>query len=103
MWETIAEVVSLTRLFCEKGMEVIPEIVRMPELAERRAEPSRNFRAQVRFRAGGTDVHAAVDEAIDQRADDFRPVEHFAASAPDVGREAIEVQDLSVEKDDRNF
>jgi hypothetical protein len=64
---------------------------------------ARNPRAQVGFRPGGRDVHPAVDQSIDQSADDFGAVHDLAAPASDVSREAIEVLDLSIEKDDRNL
>ena len=63
----------------------------------------RDPRAQVGFRPRGRDVHSAVDQSVDQRTDDLGAVQDLAALAADVGREAIEMLDLSIEENDGNF
>ena len=69
----------------------------------RRAEAARDARAQVGFRGGRGDVHAAVDQSIDERPDDFGAVQHLAALAADLDGKTIEVVNLAVEEDHRHF
>ena len=69
-------------------------------LAVGAAQASGNARAQVRLGRGTGDVHSAVEQTVNQRADDFGAVQHFAALAADIDGESIEVDDLTVEQDD---
>jgi hypothetical protein len=69
-------------------------------LSERRAQPPCDARPQIGFRSCRRDVHAAVDEAVDQGADDLGPVQKFAALAAKVGGEVVEVKDLTIEEHD---
>ena len=55
---------------------------------------------QIGFRPDGRDVHAAVEQAIDQRADNFRAVQHLAALRADIRRKPVEVVNLSIEEND---
>src|SRR5947208_1227516 len=50
-----------------------------------RAQPSRDACPEIGFRAAAGDVHAAVDQAVDERADDLGPVEHLAAASTNIG------------------
>ena len=69
--------------------------------AVRGGEPARDASAQVGFRTDGADVHAALDQRVDQRADDFSPIQRFPGSG--ARRQTIEVQDLTVEQNDRDL
>ena len=71
--------------------------------AVRRAEPPGDARSQIGFGAGAGDVHAALDQAVDQRADDFRTVHRLAVFCAHVFREAIEIVNLAIEQDDRHL
>src|SRR5262245_49280922 len=93
-----------TRGARKKGMELIRQTGRMRRrLPERAAEPACHSCAQIGFRSGAGDVHSAVDEAVDQRADDFRAVQHLAVLAADFRRQLIEMEDLTIEEHDRHF
>ena len=71
--------------------------------AVRSAKPPGDARAQVGFRAGAGDVHAALNQAIDERADDLGTVHPLAVPVAHVFREAVERMNLAVEEDDRHF
>jgi hypothetical protein len=71
--------------------------------AEGRAQTACDARAKVGFRACRGNVHSAVNQAVDERPDDFGPINRFAVLAPDIGREPVEVDDLPIEEDDRNL
>ena len=71
--------------------------------AERRAEAAGHVRPQIGHRDAAGDVHAAVDQAVDERADDLGAVQDLAVSRARVRRDTIEVHDLTIEQDDRNF
>src|SRR5258707_12967342 len=71
-----------------KGVELIPETGTIaPRSAVRTAETPRHACAKVCFGRGAGDVHAAAEQTVDQRADDLRAVQHFAALAPDADAE----------------
>jgi len=76
-----------------------------PGLPERCTQASGDARTKVGFGAGVCDVHAAVEEAIDQRTDDFRAVQDFAIGRPPVAvaGEAIEMGNLPIEEHDRHL
>ncbi len=63
-----------------------------------RAETARDAGAEVRFGAGRGHIDAAVDQGVDERANDFGAVENFSAPAADVSSEPIELDDLAVEQ-----
>ena len=86
-----------------KGMEVMNEIGRIPASAKRRAETARDLGPEIRFRTRRADVQAAVDQTVDERTDDLRPVHDFAAASADVDGELIELNDLPIEENDRNL
>jgi len=69
--------------------------------AEGRAEPAGDSGPQVGLRACGRNVHAAVDQSVDQRPDDFRAVQGAAVLL--ARRKTIEVQDLAIEQHYRDF
>jgi hypothetical protein len=66
----------------------------------RGAETTGDTRAEISFRNRAADVHAAVEQAIDQCADDLRAVQHLAALCADVRRKPVEVVNLSIEEND---
>ncbi len=63
------------------------------ERAYRSGEPetARDAGAEVRFGAGRGHIDAAVDQGVDERANDFGAVENFSAPAADVSSEPIEL------------
>jgi hypothetical protein len=87
----------------QKGWNEFAIRVQSAGSAVRCAEPPRDARAQVGFRGRRRDVHPAVDEAVNQRPDDLGAVQRLAARAAIAGSEPIEVVDLSIEEDDRDF
>ena len=86
-----------------KGMELTTKLRTMVRSAERRAQASRDPRAEIGFRARSGDVHPAVDQPVDQCADDFSAIDHFAAFAADIRREPVEMDDLTIEEDHGDF
>ena len=74
-----------------------------PLLAKRCAEMARDLGAQVGFGRRRRDIHPAVDQPVDQGADNLGAVQNLAVLAPDVGGEAIEVMDLPIEQPTRFF
>src|SRR5689334_24758844 len=66
--------------------------------AVRRAEAASDAGAQVGFRANCRNVHAAVDQRVDQGADDLRAIQTFSGAG--AGRQTIEMKDLPVEQYD---
>ena len=88
----------------KKGMEQIRETGTMRRgSAIRGSQSTRDTAAEVAFGLRADDVHAAVDEAVDQRANDLRAIQQFAGFAAVGGREAVEVHDLPVEQHDGHF
>lgn len=79
----------------QKGME---RIRTGAPLSERRAEAAGDTRPQVGFRRRCRDVHARIEQAVDQGADDFGAVEDLPVPASNVRGEAIEVEDLAIEE-----
>ena len=67
------------------------------------AERTSDACAQVGFRAGAGDVHAALDQAVDECADDLGAVHAFAVLVAHVLAEPIEHVNLAIEKNDRHF
>jgi len=68
-----------------------------PDSAIRGSQSTRDAAAKIAFGLGSGDVQAAVDEAVDERANDLSAIQQFAGFAAVGGREAIEVHDLPVE------
>src|SRR4030095_1781560 len=88
----------------KKGMEQIREMGTMRRgSAIRGSQSTRDTAAGGAFGLPADDVHAAVDEAVDQRANDLRAIQQFAGFAAVGGREAVEVHDLPVKQHDRHY
>src|SRR5260370_38400836 len=87
-----------------KGVELILELgtIAAPSPIGT-AQATRDARAQVRFGRRTGDVHSAVEQAVDERPNDFRAIQRLAAFSADVDGEAIEVDDLAVEKHNQSF
>jgi hypothetical protein len=60
-------------------------------------------RAEILFRAHGPHFEATVEDAIDQRPDERGTIENVPAPVPDIVCQAVQPDDLPVEKDDRYF
>src|SRR5262245_7622952 len=91
-----------TRRRAKKVWHEFANWVQCAASAVRRAQATSDAAAQVAF-GGRTDVHAAVDEAVDQRANDLGAIEQLAALAAVSGREPIKLRHLTVEEHDGDF
>jgi hypothetical protein len=94
---------SLRRRLPKKGWNEFDVLVECAASAKRAAQSSRDACAQIGFRTRAGDVHAAVDEAVDEGADDLGAVQHLAALPANLAREPIEMKDLPVEEHDRHL
>jgi hypothetical protein len=54
------------------------------------------------FRTGGPEIDVAVEQSIDDAANERGTVHHVAGRLSDVAGEAIESHDLSIEQHDRH-
>src|SRR5262245_3782616 len=84
-------------------MEQIQETSTMRASAIGSSQTARHTSTQIPFGQGSRDVHPAVDEPVDQRANDLGAIQQFAGLAAVGRREAIEVVDLSIEQDHRDL
>src|SRR5439155_19207080 len=71
--------------------------------AIRRAQPPRHFGSKIGLGVGGGDVQTAVDQAVDQRTDDFSAVQGLDLLGARRRGQVIEVEDLPVEEDYRDL
>ena len=71
--------------------------------AVRRAQPPRHLGSKIGLGPGGADVQTAVDQAVDQRTDDFGAIQRLELIGARRRRKPIEVVDLPVEEDHRDL
>jgi hypothetical protein len=86
----------------KKGWNKFDKLIECAASTDSIAQSACDARAKVGFRCAARDVHAAVDQRIDQRPDDFGAIQHAAGCASARGQ-ALEVGDLSIEQDDRDL
>src|SRR2546425_2860165 len=63
-------------------------------------EPGRQHRFEIGLRSRTGEVQVRLAQRIDQRANHVRAADRDATGRPDVGAQAIEKDDLSIEQDD---
>ena len=75
----------------------------MPGLSEWSAQATRYLRPDRGLRRRRGDVEAAVDQSVDEGANQSRAVEHFSALPADICRQSIQMKDLTIEQHDRHL
>src|SRR5262245_36385403 len=84
-------------------MELNPQFSRMWASTHDAMQSLRDLSAQGALGRMLRDIHLAINQTIDECADDFRPVHRFATGAPHVGRKPVELDDLALEEHHRDL
>jgi len=72
----------------------------MWRLSEWSAQAPRDLRSDGGLGSRRRDVEAAVDQSVDEGANQSRAVEHFSALPADIGSQSIQMNDLTIEQYD---